>query len=612
MKRLIVILFCLVLLVGCTEVYEDGHVYLAGSGVGATPGNGTIDGDGPDPFIPDISHLAAILKPGDIPLTISPDGSQLFVMQRVGPYEDSVIKGPPETRVEVFRVDLGNGRRQLVVNMLFVNLVRWNPQGNKLALCGGEEMRLYDLAQNRVLFTPWQSTSIPCIQLGWSPDGQKLYTWSPHGHGAIYYVETETLVMPYEMPEDLYYWQQYDEAAYLGSARIPGEEMDPKSGTPQIAPVLVDRAGAILRSFPAGELQDAYGKSLLLLENGGFDLTLIPDVGNLEQVRKVASGLFIYQARFLPGGKLVYTTPIDDISRNEFRLTIVGLDGKVEKSFEVSGAYFSVAPDGKTIFVAGPKNEYIFVERLQLNMILNDHQQGRIQHPPEILAAVRGATTAYYRIAFGGYTEPPVGWFINSQDLTQTAAQDLVWRFGLAATDDLGSGSVKWPVELKIRLHQLTLASDASVRLHVLARNSRGEWSSIKHAWELRQVETPGQGMRWAVVGMSTFPNSKESASVRNKVTSLLPRLKSGELLSGQLKDRDITVGQVQLLAGGDQSPAGELEAVAFARVYLRVKRPQPATNLGPWDDPEYELYWLLLDKDGGQWNLVKANKLGN
>jgi hypothetical protein len=587
------LILMLVILAGCTQQeIKEGRVYIVSNEHNSTeqPGD-KLNLEGRIPFQIYVNENFTVQhNPNQILVTFSPSGNEMYLMERVE--TDSapkVIKGEPGERVRIIKEDLTTGEQKIIIeNIPFVNRVLWNTEGNMVAFGGGERLTVYDVKKQATIMEE-KLAQDAITYFFWSPISEsKLYSEQPDlTNGSIYYLASQKKLEAYETREETYYKGKLDSTYYYGTKWDLAND--------DIKTVILDKQGKIIKVLTPGRFRDAYQKSLLVIGERGFGLYYIRDINKSGEVLTLTND-YVYDVKFVAEGKIVYTTEAEDIESNTFNLHLVSTHGTQLKKLKVSGSSIAVTPDGKSGYISGPEWELVdFVQ----NKLAEDNLEAAegADELPAIYAAVRGAMTVLYNHELKGEQNwTRLGkYFINTSSPEQWAYFDMEAIFQEKAHRIHTGKYSPYIMRIVVTDYQIRQTdAAASVVIRVDTKNPFGRGAAINYALEL--VKIAGG---WYVTGFSTFPYSAERVEILATAKELVAKIQTGAIFSGELKNREITIGQIQFWRSGLPHLAPSVESANSVKIYLLVK------NQG-----KQENYKLVLEKvNQNSWKPVKLSK---
>lgn len=574
LKPYIIVLLCLMLVACNREKLKDDNTEVSNAEgkQNIEEAYEKINSKGRNPFTT-IDYDGSLLPhlPEESIVTLSPDKSILFVQSRIANKEaDNIIMGPTYEKVNLIKINLSNGQKQVVAkNIAFINNVKWNRSGNCVGFVGGEKLILYDLSKNRLLFEK-ELKNDPVTYFGWSPDGKIIYTEHPNlANGSKLYFDDEKIQMAYETHDNLYYKGILDDNFYY--ATLKNEDYYNQKGTQAIeeyTTVIVDSQGNIVQELPGGRHRDAYGLSLLQTDKNGFGLYFFPDINNPDNIKEMTNE-FVYDAKFIYNGGIAYILRDKSLEKNVFEMHIADKSGNETAVYEVSGNSFLLLPDGKTGYSSGLKQEEIHFDNntitaLQIKENINKERE-------EVFTAIRGAMDIYYKLDLTGERdyEGAKKYFIDSSEPEQWAYFDVITSMNEKKDGEFMTASA---YELAVSLKDIKVANDksgvkrASVGISVNGENSSGSGFGADHSLELIEKD---EG--WYVTGFSTYPNSKQTEVLKKKVQQCIKDAQAGKLFDGELKGKEVKIGQIQFWQMSSPHLADDISYANYCKVYLKV-----------------------------------------
>ncbi|AKL94843.1 hypothetical protein CACET_c13780 [Clostridium aceticum] len=586
MKRIVFVLFFIFILVGCTQQeIKEGQVYVMKDNNHPEEQLGDmVNIEGRIPFQKYVNEsLIDQYDSGRILLTISPNGKEIYFMERVE--TDNllqVIKGETREEVIIVKEDINSKEQQVIVeNIPFISKIVWNSEGSMVAFGGGGRLTIYDVKNNSVVVEE-KLAQDKITNFFWSPtDENKLYSEQLDlANASIYYLDSQKKVEAYETREETYYKGKLDSNYYYGTKWDLAND-DTKT-------VILDKQGKIIKILTSGRFRDAYQKSLVVVGERGFGLYYMPDINASDRIITLTKE-YIYDVKFIDDGKIAYTTKAEDIETNLFYLHIVSNTGSELKKLKVHGGSIAVLPDGKSGFISGPKWQRVdfvenkFVEDLDF---IEEEEIGELQ---QIYTTIRGAMTTFYNLELKGE-----GSRINLQKYFKNTSLPEQWAYfdmeKILQERDAKSQISDFVMEIHLKSYDIG-TNNASVTIGVNTRNPYGRGVVMDYAMELIKY----QG-NWYVTGFSTFPYSPEREEVEEILQEVVEKIQMGKLFSGELANKAITIGQIQFWLSGMAHLAPNVESANSVKVFLQVEGE--------------DIYKLVLEKiNHNSWKPIKLTQ---
>lgn len=412
---------------------------------------------------------------GRVFLTISRDEKYVFFMEPVPSLENPVIlKGEPNELVRIIMVEEESQEEKIVAEDIpFVSLVKWNITGKVVAFGGGNRLTIYDTRKEGLLLEDkLEAESINYFF--WSPkEENKIYSESPNlSNGSIYYLNSQKKVEAYETKEEIYYKGELDQGYYFAtrwftspkeSSRKGDNNNHKKNGNERndgIRTIIIDQNGEIVKILGLGRFRDAYGKSLLQVDDSNFGLYFTPDINNPENI-KTLTEKYVYDVKFVDQGKIAYILGSKSMENNFFTLYILDKNGKEIKQMQVTGSKIALSPDGKTGYIGGPAWEKISFSENQLekNLLLEETGVNADEFNADemtIFNTIRQAINIFYKFELTG-TQDWVGvekYFKDIDGLNKRGYLDIVNIF--QTNPVLNNHDIK-SYTLEIKLGELTI-----------------------------------------------------------------------------------------------------------------------------------------------------------
>lgn len=590
MKRIIFFLFLLFILTGCTQQeIKEGQVYVVqDDNYSEEQQSDMLNIEGRIPFQKYVNQNFAELEDENrILLTISPDGKDLYLMEKMETDEFSkVIMGETGESVRIIREDsITKEQKILIENIPFVSKVLWNTEGNKVAFGGEGRLTVYDVSNGSAMMKE-QLMQDTITSFFWSPiDENKLYSEEPDlANGSIYYLASQKKVEAYETREETYYKGKLDSNYYYGT------KWDLVRG--EIKTVILDKQGKVMKALTAGRFRDAYQKSLVVVGERGFGLHYIRDINSPEKPITLTKE-YVYDVKFIADGNIVYTTMAEDIESNLFYLHIVSNNGNELKKFKVLGGSIAVAPDGTWGYISGPEWRRVdFVQnKLEKDSLIVDEKTGELQ---EIYATIRGGMITLYNFELKGEDSwNGIKKYFKNTNLPQQWAYFDMERIFQEKTNRSPRGDYAMKIDLK-SYHIHDAGDRASVTVGVNIKNPYGRDVDMDYPLEL--VKSAGN---WYITGFSTFPHAIEGQEIQKIIEDIVDKIQTGKIFSGKLENSDISIGQIQFWLSAIPHLAPSVESANAVKVFLQVNQ-----------QGREEIYKLVLEKvNRNEWQPTKLTK---
>jgi uncharacterized protein YpmB len=514
-----------------------------------------------------------------IPLTLSKDKKYVYYMRpsiaKPKADEYTVIKGEDLRKVDIIKEQVETGSAKQVASYVpFVSSVKWSREGSGVAFLGGDTLTIYNDVENK-LIQSFKGAGGGITSFGWSYDCKKIYTEGENLiNTGIYYLDSKKYINSYETKETLFYKGNLDDQSLYATER---------TGDDNYNTVIVDKDNKIIGRFDSsGRFRDAYKTSFIQIGKNNFGLEYYADI-NGDAAGKVLSKDYINDVKFIYGGGIAYITPNTDPEENNFYLYIVDKNGNELKKLLVSGSTIMVLPDGKAGYIGGSE-----IERVDLiNYTVERHsKEGETKDKEGILKTLRGAMDVIYKYEINKTKDMDRAskYFINSSNPEQWAYTDVTNMF----KEDVELISKSSDYSINLMLKALSLSSGrATASISGTVINSVGSGMGIGNIIELIKKDE-----RWYVTGLSTFPSSKQHSEVKSKVEALIKQAQQGNTFNGQLRGKEVQIGQIQFWKMSEPHLAENIEYANYCKVYLKVK-----------EDGKEVLYKLVLDKNNqGEW----------
>lgn len=525
-----------------------------------------------------------IIKQG-IPIAISRDKTYVYIMERLDNKENGeVIKGADITKIRLSRLDVEIrdnkitklGKKKTIIESLpFISTVKWNLSGDIIGFLGGTRLTIYNQKTDK-LIKQQELENNPVTYFGWDPTGKIIYTEHPNlVNGTIISIDEEKITHAYETNEQIYYKGNYNKDLYYGTKRCyKSDEEAKKTGISEIInTVILDKNKKIVKELPKGRFRDSYMNSMIQTGMSGFGLEYYEDINNPNKV-KTLTNEYVYDAKFVHSGKIVYITKELDYEKNNFLLFVADTKGNIVSKQIVSSSSIALAIDGKKGYGSGKNSEVINFNTYKIDR--NTPTESKYE---ELYNIIRGAMDVYYKHEIIGQADF-VGakkYFIDTENPDQFAYFDVLQRLN----------SIKYSQNSKyynitIRIDKVKLNNDkASVKLGIGAENSFGTGMGIENALELIKVNG-----KWIITGLSTFPDSKQAAELRKIVEKEVKNIQDKKLYNGKLTGKNVSIGQIQFWQLSEPHLASDVENANFCKVYLKVN-----------ENNKEVIYKMVLDK---------------
>ena len=521
-------------------------------------------------------------------VTVSPDGSSVFLAERCDeqPRDDTMLIGNESARINLIRLDMETFEtRVLCRNICFISMAKWNSKGTVVGFCGGEEIRIYDNANNKFMFEG-ETSNDSVTYFGWSPEGDRIYTEHPNIiNGNIYYLDLNKVLYSYEAKENIYYRGILnDEYRYATSMAT--------TGSLAYSMLIVNSSGNVVYKGDSGRFRDSYENQMAYIGSTGAGLYYYPDVNDMG-VRNTLTNRFIYDAKFVYGGNIAYIESNSNLDKNDYILHIANREGKDIASMEVSGPVFTLSPDGAYGWIGGISWEKIDFRNNSLISSLKAGG-GSIREDEALFSTIRSATNIWLRIHnMRSVTQSEIDdCFVNTNSPTQSAKLDIEQQYE-AIKENIEIVGIEFDTELYLKSYKKYTSDGyerASAYINGTANNSSGLETSIDLSLELIK-----QSGIWYVTGFSTFPTEQDIDKVRLFIENYVKQIKEGVLLERMLKDADIQIGQLQFWSKNGENLATDIASAGYCKSYLTATQ-----------DGASKLYKLVLKKNSeGNWEVV-------
>lgn len=506
-KWLGLLLAGLLILNGCSaEKFLDDQVYVVDGGAENQADDFVdwIDSEGIDPFR--AASEQPVLAAGEILLTMSPDGESYFVMQITGPAADDVIIGEAPVTVSITEILQDNGQRQVIANdVAFIQKTAWNQSGDIVAFGGGGHLSVYDCSKERLILEEELDNTV-VTDFFWSPvDNNKMYIEQPDTAGGLYYVDPQKRVELYETKEKIYYKATLENTYYYATQWRSSET----NSDGALYTVLADGDRKVIKIIGQGSYKDSYKKSVLLSGEDRFGLYYVADIN---QVSKgiLLTEEYVYDAKFVVGGRVAYVVRRPEAGGNEFVLRICDEQGALLQTLDISGSSFYLSADGRLGRVSGSETELVDMEKLQ---VIETHAPLLSASDEGLLTTLRGAVAIYADALLGRPSdEAAITRFFTDSDKAGGMAQAEI----RARQPEIAQEKAIFYQAGLDRDHSLISADGDSATCHITL-NGMDQYGTVLNeqlAWDVIK-----QGGQWQVVGLSTFAREQEREAVLAEIS---------------------------------------------------------------------------------------------
>lgn len=554
-------------------------------------------------------------------LTISKDGNICFGMlygnvdqkQSLIDWEKKKIYGKDireeeSRKVVLFIINKKSDKPQLEVlddNIDFINLLKWNEYGDKVAFLSGGKLLVYDLKQEKLLFNK-DSDNHNITYFGWDPDGNKIYTETTNlANYNIYYTDSEKIVSAYEARQKLYYKGILDDNYYFATFREIYAPYIPKEKTTAIT----DNKGNIISKLYGGRFRDSYKRSMIQVGENGFGLYYYSDIQKKGD-KQTLTEEYVYDAKFVADGKMAYIVENKaNAEENDFILHIMDSEGKEVNRFKIFSSQIFITSDGKYGITSGHCWEKVDFEKcVVINNGKNKYNAGQEEKAlKEVLKTIKGAVDTYFKFQINKEKdfEAVNKYFINSFELGQAAALDMELMFKEVEEN---KSDLYMPYRLSIYLEEININDSkdrvlATVRVENINPNGEGMTKVIP-------LEIIKRNGKWYVAGLSTFSDNHMTKDVRKKALEYIDDMKSRKLYDERFKGKNMDILQMQFWSILDiniKYTQGMIEPILtsnpksakYCKIYLKLGQ---TTN--------EEIYKLILKRNDQGWEpLIMTNK---
>ena len=358
-------------------------------------------------------------------LAASADGQFIFYEEALPEQDISILKGPGRVLVNLYVADQKTNTVQLIAEKRpFIVKTGWNQDNTMIAFNGEGVLTVYDIEKKKVVLENELETE-SVSTFFWSPlESRKLYLEQPYNTvGLLYYVEPQKKAELYETAERLYYKAQLDEIYYYGTRWGTTADNDEAIYT-----VIANKEKETVKVVGQGSYRDHYLRSVLLSGADNFGLTYIANVNQVNKSVQLTDS-YVYDAKFIAGGRCIYTTASEDDTANLYELHLVNNKGEELKQWTVSGSSILLSEDGKTGYCSGPAQEIISFSRLEVT------KQDVAEPMTELEKTLTGAGGIFIRLSLGQDVskEEQDAFYANTEGLEQMQKTSLAQEVCLVA-----------------------------------------------------------------------------------------------------------------------------------------------------------------------------------
>lgn len=551
--------------------------------------------EGRIPFMEQLndSDLAELFEEGQILLTVTSDGGQLYLMELLDEQEGPItIKGKPQEKVRIIKVDRNNKDKKIVAeNIPFVSLVKWNMDESLVAFGGGDRLTIYDTHREELILNEELANEL-VVYFAWSPtDENKIYTENPNlVNGSIYYVNSQKKLEAYETREENYFKGKLDNNYFYGTSWDFTDD--------SINTVILDKQGKVVKVLAKGRYRDAYQKSILTVDDSGFGLYYIQDINRNSKV-KILSHDYIYDVKFVADGKIAYTVKKVDADDNTFYLNILDKNGKREARLEVSGGAIAVTPDGKVGYTGGPKGEKLDFHQNEVVAKNTRHTvEAQKEQLNQINTVIRHGMKVLYDAELSNKRDVVSlkRYFIDTASPAQWAYTDLFILFNEMTfiSDKKEDSNYRMDIQM-MEMDFNEGGNQISTIIQVATKTPSGTHLPMLYSLELIKQENI-----WYMTGFSTYPHSIQRQELQQEIERYVKEAVEGQLFPNVLTDKVVEVGQIQFWRTGRPHLASSVETANACKVYLKVFE-SDSNNSNP------QIYKLVLEKRNQHyWRPVK------
>lgn len=409
----------LLLLSSCMgKPFQDNQVYIVENGneQQAESVVDWLDLRGENPFQEETIDVA--LADGQFLLTVDQEGIYCYYGEYTETWDIQVLRGLPAPLIDIYRLDKVTGlTEQIAQQVPFISKVQWNNTGDMIAFSGSGVLLIYDCTEERMLLGQELQNEF-VTDFFWSPlENNKLYIEQPESTaGRVYYVDPQKKAELYETTEKLYYKAKVDEQYYYATQwRNNQEEQE------AVYTVLTDGQKQIVKVVGQGSYKDHYRQQVLLNGENHFSLTYIADINQINQ-RQILTEEYIYDAKFIAGGRVLYVTADQNTVENQYLAHIVSARGEELAELTISGNAVLLDETGTKGYVSGPGQEELDLVALRIT----NQQIAENASVDGLRQAAQGAADLYCRVMLGQKVsdEEIQRYFANGERIGQLNGQN--------------------------------------------------------------------------------------------------------------------------------------------------------------------------------------------
>lgn len=596
---------------GCSErPLKDNKIYHAKeTQVKNTVSNTSIKTQGTDRFFDYISLIA----PDDenrIIASVSPDKKRIIFIDRLAYTENYRIKGENYSNAEIMEYNT-EAKTSTLIGSTMIKTAKWNKSSDKMAFIDSNNiLNVYDANKKQTFSNP---NTIGINSLAWSEDGTKIYFGTNHEPDyGTFYVDSKTTKSSLNSGEKYFLKGYIDENyRYAIKTNVPEQykddkDMGSKYSTKSLA--VIDNNNIVAKEFDYINIKDSYKRSLLLSENDDRALYYYQDIEQKEP--KVITTEYILDARFVAGGNFIFMTQDPMPDSNYFYLNYADNSGNIISKEKILSSRIYIAPDGKSGI--GNLGLYKVSFGGSLKVLTNDAPIPYFsQEDEKVVTAIRGAVTMYATMTYDREMDFS-RYFTDSQNPEQSALYEVTNKHEIMkrANKDLDDNNKAKKVKGDSYIIDIILkdykpgaaSSHPYISYYKTGKIERANANIVfttkeylvSDAYAGVNLELIKQNNKWLVTGISTYPSTQTSKEVRKRAEQLVKDIQDNGMYGGILKNKAVTVGQVQFWSLSDPHFAPSIEAANHALVYLKAN-----------DSGTEKVYKMTLQKQGKSWNVA-------
>jgi len=529
-----------------------------------------------------------------IPLTVTSD-RKFFIAYKVSETNmqdknELILVGMPRQQVELYRIDLAEGKSVRLGKSEFIISYDWSEDGKLLSLVSYKSVKILDVEAGKLADVPLSYETDRLYNTNWAPDN---HTLNIHLDTIANYYSYDSLSKKMLRTRGGY---TEGDIVYRGKAggRIltsMGEKVGVADG------LYLDETPAKL-IFDQDVIIHDTDRSRILVScesnssgGGRIDTLTEYDVDTGERRFIFQNDIEenqwrIFKASYMKTtGDVIYTTFETDENGVKYFLIRIEPNGK-KSAIQVTSPLYTVTPGESLIhFAAFRQGNSCFMDAASFRFI--DMAQSREFDNQEIRDLMYRALDIYSK------EEPDIEKikqvFTNSYDgIPQEALENIL----LAAESDI------W------RYNRLEIGK--SITMSVKMRNNGNAASvTLDDLYFWGPHELVKKNGKWFITGFSTWPESKERKDVYKACSSYIEK----ELKAGKAKDiipasfSDIEVGEIEIWA------MSEPHRAVYSNAYASEARVKIVVTQGDGSAEKYMVYFSKRDS-GGTWKFKSLGRL--